>query len=103
MILFLKIILKIFSNIKELKPGVGKIEKIIKIKNGYEFKIKVNQAGLIVINNFYNPYLKAFNNEKEKEIINLNDYQIGIIVDEDEDMIKLVYSRKTFFEKIKLN
>ncbi len=93
----------LFTNIKELKPGVGKIEKIIKIKNGYEFKIKVNQAGLIVINNFYNPYLKAFNNEKEKKIINLNDYQIGIIVDEDEDMIKLVYSRKTFFEKIKLN
>ena len=57
----------LFTNIKELKPGVGKIEKIIKIKNGYEFKIKVNQAGLIVINNFYNPYLKAFHNEKEKK------------------------------------
>jgi hypothetical protein len=91
----------LYTNLTDYKSASGTISKIKKIKNGYEYEISVNQEGLLVINNFYNPFWKLDVNGMISNVINLNDYQIGVIVSKNDTKIKLLYSRETIMKKIK--
>ena len=85
----------LFTNLENLNPSSGNINKITKIKNGYSYNINVKKDGILVFNNFFNTYWKLKIDGKQSEIINLNDYQMGAFIKKDNRNIELIYSRPT--------
>ena len=85
---------------KDENPATGTILKLKKVKDGYKIRVDVKTKGIFALNSFYIPYWKVLVNNEQKNVINLGDVHMGVMLEEGAYNLDFIYDRILLREKI---
>jgi len=70
------------------------------VADGFDIKLKASKGGLVLINNSYLPYWKAWGDGKSLKVVPANAIQMAIAILPGTKQLKVRYKRPLLREKI---